>query len=268
MYPTLLKIGPLEIHTWGLLLAIAFLVGILLSARRAEIDGIDPNSISNLGVVIMISGVLGGRILYILYHLDLYKDNPLEILAIWHGGLMIYGGVLAAFLAGTIYIRKSRLPFWRVSDILAPALALGLFIGRVGCFFNGCCFGKPSQLPWTISFPPGSEATHFYPDESLHPAQLYESFAGLLFFILLLFIDARSRKQDARRLPEGFLFLLLASLYSIWRFGVDFLRGYEKSAYLFQNPPLTINQAISLILLPLSLLMIFRLYRREKLSNR
>ncbi|MCH7760147.1 prolipoprotein diacylglyceryl transferase, partial [candidate division TA06 bacterium] len=243
----------------------AFLVGIFLSMKRAKERRIDPNIISNLAILIMISSILGGRGLYILYHLDQYRENPLEIFAIWQGGLMIYGGILVAFLSVYVYLKKKKLPVWRIADITAPSLALGLAFGRLGCFFNGCCFGKPTQLPWGIHFPPTAEASYFFPDQSLHPTQLYSSLAGLFIFFLLLYIDARSTKHKARRFPDGYLFFSLTALYSIWRFGVDFLRGYEENAYLFQSAlggPITINQLISLILLLASLVMIFRLRKK------
>jgi phosphatidylglycerol:prolipoprotein diacylglycerol transferase len=266
MYPTLFSIGRLEIHTWGLLLAIAFIIGIALSTKRAKPRGINPDVISNIAVVIMISGVLGGRFLYVLYHLEEFGDNPLEIIAIWKGGLMIYGGVFTAFAATLVYIKMNHLPAGKVADIFAPALALGLAFGRVGCYFNGCCFGNPTHLPWGIKFPPIAEASYLFPDQLLHPTQFYSSLAGLTIFFLLLFTESRMKK----RYSDGFLFFLLLTLYSIWRFSVDFLRGYEESAYVLRSTSgglLTINQLISTILFLISAVMIFRLRKRKRLDD-
>jgi phosphatidylglycerol:prolipoprotein diacylglycerol transferase len=266
MYPTLFSIGRLEIHTWGLLLAIAFIVGITLSTKRAKTRDIDPNAISNIAVVIMIAGVLGGRILYVLYHLEDFSDNPLETIAIWKGGLMMYGGVFTAFAATLVYLKMNRLPAGKVGDIFAPALALGLAFGRVGCYFNGCCFGNPTHLPWGIKFPATAEASYLFPDQFLHPTQFYSSLAGFVIFFVLLFTESRSKK----RYSDGFLFFLLLTFYSIWRFSVDFLRGYEESAFVLKSASgglFTINQLFSSIIFLISMVMIFRLRKGKRLDG-
>lgn len=250
MYPILFKIGPVSIKSYGLMLALAFLAGVALSQWRARTKGIDPQLMVDLSVIILISGVAGSRIQYVLFHLQDFLDNPLRIFAVWEGGLTFYGGLILAVVVGLIYIRRRKLTFSKIGDVIAPSLGLGVFLVRIGCFLNGCCFGKPTHSPLGISFPPYSFPWEIYQGAPIHPVQLYESAAGLVIFLLLLWAGRRAF------FSSSLLWLFLA-LYSVWRFSVDFARYYEPYKYILGGP-LVVNQIVGLLLLTFSAAMILQ----------
>lgn len=237
MHPDLFTIGPITIHTYGVMVAIGFLLGVSLALRQARREGIDPGRISDLSFYLLLSGIIGSRIFYILLNPDPYLKDPIAILKIWEGGLIFYGGLIFAVVTGVIYIKRHRLPFWQIADIFAPSIAIGHAIGKLGCFFAGCCHGRPAQLPWAVTFnDPNSLAPLGIP---LHPTQLYESLGNFIIFFILLIL----RK---RQTFKGELFWTFVVLYSILRFFMDFFRG--DSAKDILTPGLSIAQAISVIL--------------------
>ncbi|MBC7185959.1 MAG: prolipoprotein diacylglyceryl transferase [Calditrichaeota bacterium] len=251
MHPVLFKLGPLEIHAYGLMLAISFVLGILLAARRAKRLGIDPNRIMDLGVLVAVSAIVGARLFYVAFHLDEFRGhwtdtfNPFQSTGqVGIGGLTLLGGVILAILTSYIYLRLKNLSFLRVADVVAPSLGLGIFLTRIGCFLNGCCFGVPCHLPWAVSFPYGSPAHYHYGPVPIHPTQLYSSLGGLVMFGALLALD-RHRRFD------GYLFYFFLVFYGIGRFLVDFVRYYEPSMVLVRLGSVTIsmNQGISLLML-------------------
>lgn len=246
MYPELLRIGPFVISSYGLFLALAFLAGIYIASRLAGRRGIDADAVINISLVIMVSAIIGSRLLYVLTHLDEFRGRWLYTVvplrpdgSIGLGGLILLGGVLGAILAGSLYARHRRLPYWPLADSIAPALAFGLFLGRIGCFLNGCCYGKTCNLPWGVKFPPESAATYIMGHQALHPTQLYSSGYALLIFAVLMWLE--SRKPFAGLLSGVFLML-----YGIARFSVDFFRYYERQMFFFGT--LDLNQLISIML--------------------
>ncbi|MDI6738771.1 MAG: prolipoprotein diacylglyceryl transferase [Candidatus Edwardsbacteria bacterium] len=241
MLPDILRIGPLTLHSYGLMLAIAFMAGIMVIERLAGPRGFDKNKIIDCTLVIMAAAIVGSRVFYVLFHLSEYRSNWWSALTVWEGGLTFYGGVLLAVPAGMIFMRRNKLPIWPLADLISPAFALGLGFGRLGCFLNGCCFGKPSDLPWAVRFPANSAAGAL--GCPLQPTQLYESLFGFALFVLLLFLIRR-------KFFPGFLFCLFIALYAVWRFLLDFLRHYEPSQFAALG--LTNNQWVSVFLLAAS----------------
>ncbi len=251
MYPNLFKIGPLEIHSYGLMLAVSFLLGILFAMYRAKKQNVDPNKIMDLSVVIVISAILGARFLYVIFHLEEFKGHWLDTInpfqssgQIGIAGLTMLGGFLAALFFGLLYMKVNKLPMLKICDILAPSLGLGIFVTRIGCFLNGCCYGIPTNASCGMIFPPESAAGYHFANIPIHPAQLYSSMYGLLIFILLLFVE-RWKKFD------GFLLYVFLILYGISRFTVDMFRYYEESMVLFTigNTPFSLNQGISFLMI-------------------
>lgn len=238
MLPDIVSIGPLTLHSYGLLLALAFLAGTIVIERLAAPRGLDRDAVLDCALVIMAAAVVGSRAFYVLSHLDDYRGNWWSVLAVWEGGLTFYGGVLLAAPAGFLCMARRKLPVWTMSDLIAPAFALGIGLGRLGCFLNGCCYGKPSHLPWAVMFPAGSAAGSM--GCALQPTQLYESAFGFAMFALLL------RLVPRRHFP-GQLLCLFIALYAVWRFFLDFLRYYERSQVTVLG--LTNNQWVSVALL-------------------
>ena len=256
MHPTLIDIGWFQIRSYGFMLAVSFLLGIYLAGYRARRYGVKPQYILDLSVFIIIAAVVGSRLLYVIFHLGEY-DSPLEFFALWQGGATFYGGMILAIVVSYGYVKRKGLSFLQVADIMAPSVALGLIFTRVGCFLSGCCYGKPTTLPWGVEFPLGSTAATSaaraaaelgLDSVALHPAQLYSSLNGLIIVVLLLVFERRLLKRGA-------MFGALLVLYGMARFGVDFFRFYEANAVLLG---LTFNQIISVVLFILGIYLVRR----------
>ncbi len=258
MYPILFKIDPITLHTYGLILAIAFLSGISLAVRQAKLEGEDPQKIFDLCFYLVLAAIIGSRILFVLINYSFYIKNPLNIFKIWRGGLVFYGGLIGALAVGVFYIKKYGLSLWKISDILAPSIALGQAIGRLGCFFAGCCYGKPALVSWAVTFtdPESLAPLHI----ARHPVQLYSSAAALLVFSILLVIY---RKHKFR----GQVFFSYVTLYSIDRFALEFLRGDERGFINILGHILSTSQVISILAFILGLSMLFFLRKREPIKS-
>ena len=235
MYPILFEIGPLTVSTYGLLLAVSFMVGIILALKRSQERGLNQNQMINMSLLIMLASIIGARIMYVIPHWDEFSANPLDIISPFQSsgmigltGLTMYGGFIAAILVSILYLRHNRLSVWKACDAFAPSIALGIGISRIGCFLNGCCFGLPTDSVFGVAFPAFSAAGSFYPEVSLHPAQLYNAVLGFGLFGLLFWLD-RKRRFD------GFLFALLLITEPISRFTVDLSRYYEASTVSYTH---------------------------------
>jgi phosphatidylglycerol:prolipoprotein diacylglycerol transferase len=180
----------LEVHWYGVMIALGFLAGIWTANRRALAAGIDPERITNLLFWLLLAGIVGARVLYVVtYWREEFSGRPFSKIFSERAGLVFHGGLIAATLVTFCYLRVKRLPFWKTIDVLAPSVALGHAFGRVGCFMTGCCYGTHSDWPWAVRFPAG----HARPGELLHPVQLYEAIGNLLIAGALAWLHRRRR---------------------------------------------------------------------------
>ena len=254
MHPVLLAIGKFRIYTYGLMIAIGLIVGVILARRQAAREGIDPDRIVDITFYVLVVALIGSRLLFVAFYLEDYLSQPLRILKFWEGGLVFYGGLLPAVAVGLWYIRRIGLHLWQAADIFAPSIAIGHAIGRLGCFFAGCCYGKPCSLPWAVTFTdPRSLAPLGIP---LHPTQLYSSLS--LFFLFGLLIFLRRRKTF-----HGELLWSYALVYSIMRFFIEFLRGDYRGTILAGL--LSTTQAVGIVFAGISVGML--LYLRKKAAD-
>jgi phosphatidylglycerol:prolipoprotein diacylglycerol transferase len=234
--PELFSFGPFHLRTFGLTLALSFLVGTWLSLREARRRGIDETKLVNLVLVILVASIVGARGFYVATHPAETAGDPLAFFRLWEGGLTLIGGFVAGTIAGFAYMAKAGLPMGATADTVTPAVALGVGITRIGCFLNGCCFGVPCDLPWGVHFPPGSPPEAIYPGQALHPSQLYNAFAFFALFALLLWLRPRLK-------GDGQLWWLFVILFALVRFPVDATRHYEASAYVLRLGPWAITDS-------------------------
>jgi phosphatidylglycerol:prolipoprotein diacylglycerol transferase len=253
MYPDLLKIGIFTIHSYGFMVAIAFLVGIYLATQRAISQNLSKELIFDMGLCVFASSIIGARLLYCVLNFDFYIQNPIKIIFIHEGGLSFYGGLITAFCISIWFLKRYGLPVWKVSDIVAPSLAIGQSIGRIGCFMYGCCYGKPTTLPWGVRFPEESLAGSQFGNTPIHPTQLYTCLIELLIFVSLLILERKKRF-------DGQIFFFYLFLTSSSRFILEFLRVDTPTTFLH----LTIFQLISIILCIIAINAYFALWSKEK----
>jgi phosphatidylglycerol:prolipoprotein diacylglycerol transferase len=244
MHPILFNIGPFELYTYGAFLAIAFLAAIYLGMRETQRAGLKSELAADLGIVVIIASIIGARLFYIVfYDLRYTLAHPAELLKLRQTGLVYYGGLIAAVSAGLIYCRWKKAPLPIMFDVAAPSLALGQAIGRIGCFMSGCCYGKPTWVPWAVTFP--------HLEHPRHPTQLYEAFATFAIFLFLMWF----RKKKTR---NGQVALLYALLYAPARFAIEFFRG-DNPHVLFG---MTISQVISVLVLAGAVIVTLYFWRR------
>ncbi len=263
MHPVLFELFGFPIHVYGLLIASGFLLAMNLARRQSEREGEDPEQIADLAFLALVAGLVGARIVFIFTKLDEYASNPLEVVMFWRGGLVFYGGFIGAALFVIYFCRKHRLDYFKIVDILIPYLAMAHAFGRLGCLAAGCCFGKPTELPWGIVFPvnsmPHSQqvsdgliAVHDHPIP-IHPTQLYEAGAEILLFAILLVFRTRKRFH-------GQLFLTWLASYSIIRSLIEILRG-DKERGLYYG--LSTSQWISLAVAVTAVTLFVVLWKRR-----
>jgi phosphatidylglycerol:prolipoprotein diacylglycerol transferase len=193
------------------------------ASRRARLVGIAPEAIFDLGPWLIIGGIIGGRVLYVIsYWREDFAQKPFpEIFMVQHGGLVFYGGLIGGTLAVLGYLLWKKLPLWKMADILAPSIALGYVFGRLGCLMNGCCYGRACSLPWAIHFP-ADHATHGGP---VHPTEIYDSLLNLVFYIFLAWLFRRKKF-------DGQVFAVYLIGYAILRSFVEYFRGDYPVYYL------------------------------------
>ncbi len=224
----LFKAGPFSIHSWGFMLAIAFLVAFFLVLREAKKKKINTNHVYVISLLLLVGTLVGPRLFYVFEHLSYYLSSPLEIFAIWQGGETSYGAFLGLLFVW-LYVKKQKLKFLEILDLFVPYIVLAMAITRIGCFLNWCCYGIQSNLPWAIQVSN---------DVSRHPTQIYMFLVNLMIFILLInFKKIRQNRKTKRtrfnlliKKPASLFFLFLL-VYSFVRFFIDFLREYEYTIF-------------------------------------
>ena len=255
MYPELFKLGFITVYTYGVLLAAAYLLGLRLAMSRAKTRGLDPNRALDLGIAIIVSALVGAKLLLVIVDFDRFRTNPAEIFSIVRAGGVFYGGLIAAVAVAFWYMRRHRMPLWTTCDVFAPGIALGHAVGRLGCLMAGCCYGRPTSVPWAITFTnPEAAANVGTPlGVPLHPTQLYESAAELLILVFLLVTEKKGKRF------EGRTFWSYMILYGISRFVIEFFRGDDRGVVF---GTISTSQFISLVLVPAAVAMLIYLSRR------
>lgn len=259
MYPEIFHIGSFPINTYGVFLAIAFLCAILISVRLAARDGLPKEKIYDLSLWMLLASLVGSKVLMLFTEPE-YRDNPMQLLSLdfLRSGGVFYGGLIGAVLMGYFLMKRYKLPWWPTADACAPGIAIGSFFGRQGCFAAGCCWGKPTTLPWGVKFSAlGHQVTGVPIDTHLHPTQLYESFAMLIVFFFLLWLHKR-------KLFSGQVILFYALLYSIVRFAIEFVRDDPRGDILGVTSltGLSTSQIISLVVGITAAVLLFIKWRR------
>lgn len=219
MKPILIDFGFIKVYSYGFFLALAFLFGIFIAVRLASEKGIKKEEVYDLAIIVLLSGIFGARISYVLYNWELFAGNLVSAFYLWEGGLTIFGGLLGGIIAGSIWVYFKKYRWLEVADIFGFALPGAIVVGRLGCFFNGCCYGVPTECPVSVVFPAlGDNIRRF-------PTQLFESFYALLIFVILWIL------KDKFLFP-GDAFFSFIGLYGLFRFFNEFIRV---------NPPFLFN---------------------------
>jgi phosphatidylglycerol:prolipoprotein diacylglycerol transferase len=248
VHPELFSLGPITIYSYGVLLAASYLFGLWLAMRRAKRWGLDANRVLDLGIYIIIAALIGAKLLLLIVDFDQFNSSAADLLSLARSGGVFYGGLILAVVVAFWYIARHRLPFWTTCDVFAPGIALGHVTGRLGCLAAGCCYGKPTDVPWAITFTnPLAAANVGTPlGIPLHPTQIYEAGAELLILVLLLTTERRGRPFVGRT------FWAYMFLYAVSRFIVEIYRGDPRGEML----GFSTSQVISLVLAPMSLVML------------
>jgi len=244
MKPVLFSFGSLSLYSFGVMVGLGILLSITLMMRHAKREGIfTRDDIFDFVFVIVFFGFIGGRLFYVFENFSYYVSNPLSIFKIWEGGLIFYGGQLFALLGGLLFVRRKKMSLWPALDFVTPYIALSHAFGRIGCFLNGCCYGKFCDLPWGVKFP--RLGYH------VHPTQLYEAFFNVALFVFLYVLTPKKKFK-------GQIALLYFMGYAMSRFTIEFWR--EPSVVWAS---LTSNQWFSLAVFFVSAWE----YRRRKISS-
>jgi phosphatidylglycerol---prolipoprotein diacylglyceryl transferase len=254
MHPVLFDFGAFTIYSYGVLLAAAYLLGLQFALIRARSRGLDSQRVMDLGIWIIISALVGAKLLLLIVDFRQLTDSPRDLLSLARSGGVFYGGLIAAVTVALLYLRRHKLPLWTTTDVFAPGIALGHVVGRLGCLLAGCCFGRETSVPWAITFhSPAALAQGTPLGVPLHPTQLYEAGAEALILVFLLATERRGRPFPGRTFWSYML------LYGISRFIIEFYRG-DSRGMVFDA--VSTSQFVSIILVPLAVVMLFVLGRR------
>jgi len=254
VYPKLFELGPFTVYTYGVLLAVSYLIGLKMAMARAKTRGLDSNRVLDLGIYIIIAALVGAKALLAIVDINVYWNNPQEIFSLLRSGGVFYGGLILAVAVAFRYILKHGMPLWTTCDVFAPGIALGHVTGRLGCYAAGCCYGKPTDVPWAITFTdPAAAANVGTPlGIPLHPTQLYDAGAELIILVYLLWSERRKGNFP------GKTFWTYMVLYGIARFIVEFFRGDPRGQYF----GFSTSQIVSLLIVPIGVVMLLRLKNR------
>lgn len=247
MHPVLIHLGPITLHSYGVLVASGILLALWLARRQAPKMGLDPDDVWNLGIYMVLGGLVGAKLWYVLENAGYYVENPGELFSmstIQAAGVW-YGGFLTALLVAAIYVRKAKMAFLPLVDTFAAPLALGHGIGRLGCFSAGCCWGKPTELGWGVTFTSeyAAQTVGVPLGIALHPTQLYEATTELLAFAFLLWFASR-------RKFAGQVFAAYLMWYGVARGSIEFFRGDPGRTLMFDGQ-FSLMQIVSLGLIVL-----------------
>lgn len=256
MFPILFKIGPIPIHTYGFFIALGFLVCLWVARRLATKSGINPDVMMDLGFWVLISGLIGGRLLFVITRWDYFMHDPVAIFKVWEGGLVFFGGLALAIPVGIYYLRKRRIDVWKSIDIGMPCVAIAHSFGRIGCLSAGCCYGKPTGTDFGIIL--YSELVDpDYRGIRLHPTQIYESVSLMVLFFGLLWVFKHKKFDGQVGLTYLMTYPIIRSIIEIYR--GDLVRGFVIEGVL------STSQFIS-ILFFIAALAIY-IYRIQNLSS-
>ncbi len=252
MHPVLFKIGNITLYTYGSFVALGFFTAVMVSRIFAKKNNIDPQKMTDLIFTIMVSALIGARLLYVIINFEFYKNDLIAIFKLWDGGLVFYGGFIVGVMGSYLFIKINKLPLWKAADVIAPSIALGHAVGRIGCFFSGCCYGKECSYPWAVKF---SDPLSLAPlGVFLHPTQIYMVVSNSLIFLILLLIY-RVKKF------HGMVFFCYLLIYSVFRSYIETYRGDFRGDFF--KFPISVSQGISLITGLISIYMLFYLYKRD-----
>jgi phosphatidylglycerol:prolipoprotein diacylglycerol transferase len=256
VYPRLFDLGPITVYTYGVLLAAAYLLGLKVAMTRAQRSGLDGARVLDLGIYIIVAALVGAKLMLLIVDFDYFRQNPREVLSLARSGGVFYGGLILAVLVAFWYMRRHALPVWSTCDAFAPGIAVGHAVGRLGCLMAGCCYGRPTALPWGITFTdPFAAANVGTPlGVALHPTQVYEAGAELLILAVLLATERRGRGFPGRT------FWLYMLLYAVSRFVIEYFRGDERGLVF---GVLSTSQFISVLIAPVAVIMLVWLSRRS-----
>lgn len=217
MYPILFEIGNFQIRSYGIVVALSFLLALWLGTKEANRNGLESQSIQDFALYALIGGVIGARLYFVLFSKPGYfLQNPREILAVWHGGIGVIGSLIGGFAVSLWYCRKKKISLLSLGDTLVPGIALGQTVGQFACLLNGDSWGRPTNLPWAITYTdPRSMAPLNIP---LHPIEIYEMVAYFLVFLIVWWVRARTT-------VPGYVFFGYLAGYGLARFIVEFFRG-------------------------------------------
>jgi phosphatidylglycerol:prolipoprotein diacylglycerol transferase len=255
MHPVLFEIGGWPVYSYGVLLAAAYLAGLQLAVVRARHAGLDSAKVMDFGIYLIIAALVGAKLMLVVVDFSYYRANPREILSLARAGGVFYGGLIAALTVGLLLVRRYKLPVWKTGDLIAPGIALGHVIGRLGCLMAGCCFGRPTSVPWAITFhnPLAGLNVGTPLDVPLHPTQLYDAGAELIILVGLLAFEKKGKPFAGRT------FWVYMLLYAISRFIIEIYRGDDRGMVF---NVLSTSQAVSIAVVPVSLFMLWRLSKR------
>ncbi len=256
MHQICFEIGSFSIRWYGVMAALGFMSAMFVFSYLRGYGGLNSDQTANLSLLAIFGGLLGARIFYVVQFWSKFKHNLFEIIRVDHGGLVFYGGFLVAAGLFIWYCRKHKLNMLAVLDVAAPAVAVGHAFGRVGCFLNGCCFGRPTDMCLAVTYPDGVLPERFDFGVSRHPVQLYETFGNLVIFGILFFLVGK--------LKRGRLTALYLTMYGVLRFVDECFRGDHTDKIL---DTFTRAQFIGLFLIPLGIILYIKCAKNERLEK-
>ncbi len=254
--PDIFRFGPVRVRWYGLMYILGFLASYFLIQRqnRSKQLGLKGDLLQDLMLYLIIGMVLGARLGFLLFYQysdwGYYAANPIEIIAVWHGGMSFHGGLLGALASGWLFCRKNKLSVPAVADCVIVTVPVGLGLGRIGNFINGELYGRATDVPWAMIFPQGGDIPR-------HPSQLYEALLeGLVLFLILWFL----RKKEFK---DGMMVVFFLLFYGIFRFFIEFFREPDPQIGLLWNQTVSMGQILCFSMIAISGILAFLIHRRK-----